>query len=435
MTEKDSRRSIIREYFRSLDLSSTLRCFFFLYLIYTCANIMGIYILEFTLGPRIGVELPEPKANITRNLVEGYGYPFESHDVISGSGYILTLHRIPHGIKKKHWKTLNRPVALFQHGLVASSDAFLFRGPDFDLPYTLADAGYDVWLSNMRGNVYSRKHKTMDSTKDLQFWDFTLHEIGVQDYPAIFDYILNKTKQQELYFLGHSVGSTAGFILCSAMPEYNKKIKLHLSLAPLVYVNHSITLAQKMLIFPGLSVMETAMSNGIYNCFPRRPFFSRMMQMICEDGMIFQRLCLKAVFTVVGQKNSQFNTSYLPSCFEYFPAGTSMFLMQHTLQLYVKGDFSPFDYGNETHNMQKYNESIPAPYNLSMVTHPVLLYYGSGDILVTEEDIISTLQKLPNSLGKFQVPFENFNHMDFMWGKDAKELLYDKLIVMMDKYR
>ncbi|KAG5885816.1 hypothetical protein JTB14_001829 [Gonioctena quinquepunctata] len=397
----------------------------------------AILIQWFLVGPKIGVKLgpPDDIFNESRNLVEGYGYPFESHEVISGSGYILTLHRIPHGIKRKHWKALNRPVALFQHGLIAASDAFLFKGPDFDLPYIMADAGYDVWMSNMRGNVYSRKHKTMDSDTDPEYWDFSLHEIGVQDYPAIFDYILNKTEQNDLYFLGHSVGSTAGFILCSVMPEYNNKIKLHLSLAPLVYVNHSIPLSQKILIFPGLSITEAAMANGIYNFFPRRALFSRMLQMICRNGMPLQRICLYAVFTVVGQENTQFNTSYFPSCFEYFPAGTSMFLMQHTLQLYIKGDFAPFDYGNETHNMQKYNKSVPVPYNLSMVTHPVSLHYGLGDILVTEEDINITEMKLPNCLGKNKVPYEYFNHMDFMWGTATKELLYDNLITIMDKYR
>ncbi|KAJ8932347.1 hypothetical protein NQ314_014712 [Rhamnusium bicolor] len=69
----------------------------------------------------------------SQNLVEGFGYPFESHEVVSQSGYILSLHRIPNGIKRKQLNTTKRPVALFQHGLVAASDTWLFRGPDMDL--------------------------------------------------------------------------------------------------------------------------------------------------------------------------------------------------------------------------------------------------------------------------------------------------------------
>ncbi|KAJ8932346.1 hypothetical protein NQ314_014711 [Rhamnusium bicolor] len=109
--------------------------------------------------------------------------------------------------------------------------------------------------------------------------------------------------------------------------------------------------------------------------------------------------------------------------------------------MYINGNFAALDYGNMTANLHKYNQSVPPPYNLSLVTHPISLHYGDGDLLVTKKGILLTLdmdfteKKLPNPVGIFPVPFKNFNHMDFMWGIDAKKLLYDRLIVIMDKYR
>lgn len=35
----------------------------------------------------------------------------------------------------------------------------------------------------------------------------------------------------------------------------------------------------------------------------------------------------------------------------------------------------------------------------------------------------------------YKIPFENFNHVDFLWGIDANELVYKKMIEVMTKYR
>lgn len=37
--------------------------------------------------------------------------------------------------------------------------------------YVLADAGYDVWLPNFRGNTYSRAHAELDP-ENVDFWRF-----------------------------------------------------------------------------------------------------------------------------------------------------------------------------------------------------------------------------------------------------------------------
>lgn len=64
------------------------------------------------------------------------------------------------------------------------------------------------------------------------------HEIGVYDLPVFIDFVLNSTEQENLYFVGHSQGTTVYFILVAELPEYNKKIRLSVMLAPVTYTSH-----------------------------------------------------------------------------------------------------------------------------------------------------------------------------------------------------
>lgn len=62
-------------------------------------------------------------------------------------------------------------VVVVQHGLTGASDDFLINLIPGSLGFVLADAGYDVWLSNSRGNVYSMTHKKYNPSQD-EFWDW-----------------------------------------------------------------------------------------------------------------------------------------------------------------------------------------------------------------------------------------------------------------------
>lgn len=86
------------------------------------------------------------------------------------------MHRII-GRMGKTSPSIVKPVAFLQHGFLDSSATWVMSGRDHGLGYALADAGYDVWMGNARGNVYSRKHIRYDpdgSRSDREkFWKFS----------------------------------------------------------------------------------------------------------------------------------------------------------------------------------------------------------------------------------------------------------------------
>lgn len=104
--------------------------------------------------------------------------------------------------------------------------------------YFYADRGFDIWLGNARGNMFSRNHTTLNPD-ERPFWEFSFHEIGIYDLPATIDYILSVTNQTQIIYTGHSQGVTSLFVLLSERPEYNAKIALAHAMTPPIILKYN----------------------------------------------------------------------------------------------------------------------------------------------------------------------------------------------------
>lgn len=64
---------------------------------------------------------------------------------------------------------------------------------------------------------------------------------------------------------------------------------------------------------------------------------------------------------------------------------------------------------------------------------PVAMFYGDNDFLADRTDVQYLLDNLPNIV--HQKEFQNWNHVDFIIGKDAHQLLYTDIVNLMVKYQ
>ena len=65
-------------------------------------------------------------------------------------------------------------VVFLQHGLFASAGTFIKYADENSMAFNLAREGYDVWVGNNRGNLYTHENDHIDyNTQPKEFHDYS----------------------------------------------------------------------------------------------------------------------------------------------------------------------------------------------------------------------------------------------------------------------
>lgn len=358
-------------------------------------------------------------------LIASKGYTAEHYQVITKDGYKLTMHRIPCSRAETGTPSCSRPrpVVFLQHGLICSSTNWLTNLANESFAYLLADAGFDVFLGNNRGNAYSLAHVSLKPDQ-TQFWNFSMDEFAKYDLPAMVDSALAISGQSQLYYIGHSQGTMIGFIQFGVDKELASKIKHFYALGPVATVKYIKGLLRP--IAPFTKELSIAFKLfGVKDFLPNNWVFKLLAKTVCTEWLT-NPLCKNTLFLIAGYDSSQMNSSRIPVYVSHSPSGTSAMDVVHFGQLVNSKKFQKFDFG-EKENRKRYGTDHPPEYNPALVDVPVTLYVGEEDWLATEQDVKDTL--LPNlkNITGYHLLKET-NHLDFLWGLRVIHDVYKPII-------
>lgn len=360
-------------------------------------------------------------------------YPLEQHKIQTEDGYILTMHRIPYSpnnaAETADCKQKSRPMVLLQHGFALTSEAWVMLDRDYALAYQLADAGYDVWLGNQRGNEYSQQHASIDE-QETDFWNFSFHELGYYDLAGMIDYMLKQTNNTAIHYVGYSQGTTVLMVLLSSRPEYQIKIKSANLMAPVVYMDN-----MKQPFVP-LSSWVTSWGKWLlqwignkkvmhYNRFFMHRSFCQLM---CGEGVAMNFVC-RLLYSFVGGPGMQgINDAMLADVCLSHPAGVSAKQLLHFTQIHASGEFRQYDYG-EVLNQLHYQQPQPPAYDITKISNCMHLYYGATDFLSDMLDVERLAGLLPCAvLRPIKAHDNHWNHYDFLFSHYARELVNKNIL-------
>ncbi|EJU01447.1 alpha/beta-hydrolase [Dacryopinax primogenitus] len=385
-------------------------------------------------GQRQTTELPKSQQD-HRELVERvraavdfeelcniWGYVPEEHVVQTKDGYLLAMHRLPckKGEKKaRPGTTTGKPVVYLHHGLLMNSEVWVcVTAEERCLPFVLAEAGYDVWLGNNRGNKYSRKTAHMGNVHTDGFWDYSIDEFCLFDIPDSIHYILKAAKVDKLSYIGFSQGSAQAFAALSVHPDLNEVVDIFVALAP--------AMAPPGLSSPIVDALTKASPSLMYLFFGRRAILSSatFWQSVLYPP-IFVKMIDIGLVQLFNWRSRNITQSQKIAAYAHLYSFTSVKSVVHWFQIMRNQKFQMYDEDFEGPSMALSRRSFfhPARFPTRNIMTPIVLLYGESDSLV---DIDVMLKELPEHTVAIGIP--GHEHVDMLWGEDVHKLIIPRVL-------
>ena len=347
-------------------------------------------------------------------FVNKYDYDLEVHDVTTKDGYILSLwHLIPKGPTQK--------VAYFQHGLADTAWCFFQLGSN-SLPFLLMKKGFDIWLGNGRGNIFSNRHISKDpNDKNSGFYDFSMDECVKYDLPATISYIKARTGGKKMSYIAHSQGSTIFFMLYMDNPSLVESSFDHFtSVGTVPNIAYAVFGPIKILDMIYGRLDKVKLGKGLNLSHSQRLAISNFCKTVPS--------ACKALFESGASIKPTGRTDYkkIYNFLYYYPGGTGKQNLLHWSQIHK---LKKLVYYNP--NFEK--EKVAKPYNIEILKKwkiKALVGRTDMDTFSSYEDVTEFYNNIENKSLVKLLDLTNYGHLDVLSADSA----YNDIFIPMIKF-
>ena len=361
----------------------------------------------------------------TMEMAKYWGYPIEEHLITTADGFILKVFRIPgrQGESLEFAKSKKRQPVIFQHGITCSTDNLLDAG-EHSQPYTVADAGYDVWLINIRGNRYSRDHLTYDKD-DPRYWDFETEKVARYDQKAYWEYIMNITGYTKLASVAHSQGVTQMFVAMILEPEYySQHLSTFVGQSPIYDMRH--TTSVPLIIASYIDLFLLLEKLNIRGILQHSKTMAHVFVLLSKIEW-FKNFGIHLVADYYAASVKEERSEVL---FSHYPSGSSSKNFRHIMQL-IKYGF--VKYREKLSDKLEYYDMSKIPKDISMA-----LMVGTADRLATVTDTRALKSLLLNNSVnlKFYKEYQDLGHLSVLVPNDTLlQYTYDTVRFLKENYK
>ncbi|KAI8992188.1 Alpha/Beta hydrolase protein [Mycotypha africana] len=316
-----------------------------------------------------------------------------------------------------------KPVVLLYHGFLMSSEIWVTNTEEFsNLPFILAQKGYDVWLGNARGNKYSQYH-VYENPRNQPFWNFSLNEFATRDLPDTVDYILAETGAASLTYIGFSQGTAQAFAGLSVNSDLNRKVNLFIAMAPAT--------TPKGLSNPLIDAFVKATPTVIYLIFGRKtPLKLALFWQRILSPPLFVKVIDASVGFLFGWTGHNMTMDQKTVSYQHLYSVTSVKSLVHWFQIIRSGQFHMYDEVPSRlpyHTVNTVADHIPPRFPTLQIKTPIAIFYGGTDSLV-DFDVLAA--DLPSPLA-YVKSIQKWEHLDFLWGDGIEYLVYPDILKLL----